>query len=526
MTKILDRPQQYINPTSLSMWVDESIWGHRLYDEQTPWLCILEMLCITQSAANINQAFVEEDFNNLKYKSYSRLHLRNILFNNPYMEAIAVESLDDSERWQRWMDEINKNVGGIDSPDFSYLKSRFVSFKDFLEVVKFLQSNAIEGDSNKRWSSKFVFPYGPDCLYEDLRISGVNTSNDRRFFARTGELLYLMLCRSGRGREILSHLQKIGIIAGEFTSNDRKGSKWNQLVSFLQPPSEEQDKPRESKEPPYLPYPQLPDYERLAEDWLSILDCNLPDYDALPHIVAATGLHLIIYLLNRSHETLAVKQSASFVLEIVAPKKTTIRELSSKAYQENNELPRQAIEYYIRGTADLPEWKACLNSHNRMEDAIDFLRERFAWPPKEEELDISGSPESLLNSLREKAVKRHQQHLAKCHASWTREIGLSSSRGSRRTRYAPTDALLKTLVLTSVPTRMEFQEFLLNLHDKYGFIIGDRQAESIIKSGNADRADFVANAERLERRLASIGLLRRLSDACAYVQNPFALEVK
>jgi hypothetical protein len=27
-------------------------------------------------------------------------------------------------------------------------------------------------------------------------------------------------------------------------------------------------------------------------------------------------------------------------------------------------------------------------------------------------------------------------------------------------------------------------------------------------------------------RLASIGLLKRLSDACAYVQNPFAAEVK
>jgi len=73
---------------------------------------------------------------------------------------------------------------------------------------------------------------------------------------------------------------------------------------------------------------------------------------------------------------------------------------------------------------------------------------------------------------------------------------------------------------------MEFQEFLAKLHQKYGFIIGDRQAEDLINSADADREDFVANAERLERRLASIGLLKRLSDACAYVQNPFASEVK
>jgi hypothetical protein len=521
MNSILSRPQHYVKPTSLDMWVDESIWGHRLYDEQTPWLCILEMLCITQSAADTNQAFIEKDYNNLKYEIYPRLHLRNILFNNPHIEAIATESLDDNERWQKWTDAITDNIGGISSPDFSYLKSRFASFKDFLEVVKFLQSNAIEGDSNKRWSSKFVFPYGPDCLYEDLRINGDKISNDRRFFARTGELLYLMLCRGGKGEEILAHLQNIGII----TSNNHRGSKWNQLVLALQPPHEQQEKPRKSGDSPYLPHAQLPDYERLSQDWLNILDCKLPDYDALPHIVTITGLHLIIYLLNRSHEVLFELNSPCFVLEIVAPRKTTIRELASKAYQKNNELPQRAIEHYIRGTADLPEWQACLNSHDPFEDVIDLLKERFAWPSKEEDYG-SGSPEALLDSLREKAVKRHQQHLAKCHGSWAREIGLSSSRGSRRTRYAPTDALLKTLVLASVPTRMEFQEFLATLHSKYGLIIGDRQAEDLIKSGNADREDFVANAERLERRLASIGLLKRLSDACAYVQNPFALEVK
>ncbi len=120
---------------------------------------------------------------------------------------------------------------------------------------------------------------------------------------------------------------------------------------------------------------------------------------------------------------------------------------------------------------------------------------------------------------------RHKRHLAKFHGSWAREIGLSSSRSSRRTRYAPTDSLLRTLVLTCVPTRMEFQEFLAKLHHNYGFVIGDKQAEDIINSGNADREDFVANAVRLERRLASIGLLKRLSDACAYVQNPFSSEV-
>ncbi len=524
MIEILSRPQ-YVEQSQLNMWVDESIWGHRLYDEQTPWLCILEMLCIAQSEVSKGRGFVEEKENDLRYDIYPRLYLRNILFNNPHLEAIAaIESLDDSERWQTWMDAIASNVGGLASPDFSYLKSRFGSFKHFSEIVKFLQSSAIEGDSNKRWSSKFVFPYGPDCLYEDLRVTGDKVSNDRRFFARTGELLYLMLCRSGRGEQILSCLENIGIIV-RGDSQTHRGSKWNQLVLALQSPSDRKS-PRPSGSPPYLPHAQLPEYEQLANDWLNILECDLPDYDALPHIVTITGLHLIIYLLSRAKTTLGQDSPPRFVLEIVAPKKTTVRELASDEFQNNNFLPKQALEHYIRSTTDLPEWQACLTSYNPVEDAIDLLQKRFAWSAKGEESDGAGSAEALLDSLLKEAVRRHQQHLAKFHGSWAREIGLSSSRSSRRTRYAPTDSLLRTLVLASVPTRMEFQEFLATLHQKYGFVIGDRQAEPLINSGDADREDFVANAERLERRLASIGLLKRLSDACAYVQNPFASEVK
>lgn len=349
-------------------------------------------------------------------------------------------------------------------------------------------------------------------------------TNDRRFFGRTGELLYLMLCRSGRGEEILSCLESTGIVTQNY-SREYRGSKWNQLVLALQSPADGSTL-RTSGSPPYLPYERLPEYEQLADDWLNILRCDLPEYDSLPHIVTITGLHLIIYLLSRAKATLGESIPPQFVLEIVAPKKTTVRELASDEFQKNNNLPQRAIEHTIYSIADSPEWQACLNSYTPIEGAIDLLQECFAWSAKDDDSYGSGSPADLLNSLRERAVKRHQQHLGKFHGTWSREIGLSSSRGSRRTRYAPTDSLLRTLVFASVPTRMEFQEFLAKLHQKYRFIIGDRQATDLINSGDADREDFVANAERLERRLASIGLLKRLSDACAYVQNPFASEMR
>ena len=41
---ILPRPQYREDRTGPQLWVDEAIWGHRLHDEQTPWLTLLEFL--------------------------------------------------------------------------------------------------------------------------------------------------------------------------------------------------------------------------------------------------------------------------------------------------------------------------------------------------------------------------------------------------------------------------------------------------------------------------------------------------
>ncbi|MEZ4405717.1 MAG: hypothetical protein R3A52_04355 [Polyangiales bacterium] len=176
------------------LWIDEAIWGHRLYDEQTPWMTLLEMLGVLSARAAVGAPFVEDPgFAGVRYAQTRRLALRNVLFNNPYLEVVERGSADDGERWRDWLARMAKNADGVgDTADFSYLREVFrgggQSFKDFADVVRLLRSTAIEGESNKRWTSKFVFPYGPACLFPDLRVDGRATM-DRRFFARTGELL-------------------------------------------------------------------------------------------------------------------------------------------------------------------------------------------------------------------------------------------------------------------------------------------------------------------------------------------------
>jgi hypothetical protein len=502
------------------MWVSEGIWGHRLYDEQTPWLCFLEFLTVLQSELKNGRAFDENEYNSLRYATNVRLYLRNILFNNPHLEVIQAQYPDDDSRWRNWCQIMNEKSGGIVDADYKYLRTRFSSFKDFADIVKLIRATAIEGDSNKRWSSKFVFPYGPSCLYEDLEVTATGYSNDRRFFARSGELLYLMVSRSSKSTEVLDYLQLLGIV-GEDKSVSPSNTKWNRLIEHLQPDTLKQ---RESGNPPYLPYKQSVDFENLTEDWLNIARCNMPGYDSLPHLVSIMGLHLIIYFLRRAQMVLGMDEQPKFILEILAPKRTVLRDLASESFLQNNNLSSNAIAELISRTTALERWQSCSQSEDPMLAASMVLKELFAWPEKLEELENIPSPQVLLDRLKEAAIARHKKHLHKFQANWAREIGLSSSRGSRRTRYVTTDALLKTLVFATVHGRMEFQQFLSMLHQKYGFIIGDKEAVNIIERHDADQEDFNDNATRLEQRLASIGLLKRLSDACAYVQNPFSQE--
>lgn len=506
--EILPRPTSFDDRTGPDFWIDEAIWGHRLYDEQTPWLTFLEFMTVLLAEHRAGRPLREEVLNSLSYHPQLQLRLRNLVFNNPHIMTVLAEDRADEAAWTIWLGKMAETAGGLDNSDFAYLRERFESFRDFAAVIGFLQGSAIEGASNKRWSSKFVFPFGPNALFEDANVNprgGV--SNDRRFFARTGELLYLMLCRSSVAEQLR------GQLVSRFLENP---APYDSMARALQ------NEPQFSKSArggAYLPCSSHPIFDRLAEDWLAILSLPIPAYDAIPHLVAMTGLNLVLYQLERAREVVD-GAPVQLVCEIVSPRKSVVRDLSADSYQRNNGLPQQAVERFVKRVTETPEWTAAVGSDDPVLNAADILKKAFGWPDTDDE-DLAPHPADLVNQLADRAIGRHKQHFGKIHMTWARAIGLSSRRSSRRVRYAPTDRLLKTLVVCCVGKRLEFRDFLALLHDRYGIVIGDVQARAFIASGDADQEDFSDNAHRLEERLASLGLLKRLSDSCAYVENPF-----
>jgi hypothetical protein len=501
---LISLPESF-DPSS-SMWVDEAIWGHRLYDEQSPWMVFLEFLNVFHYEIGKGRAFEEPNgLNTLKYRAAHRLYLRNLLFNNPHLAEIRFGFPHDINRWDEWLKRM-KTATGIAHPQFGYLKDRFHTFDDFSEVVSLIRSSSLEVNSNKRWTSKFVFPYGKHSLYEDLDSNA--STNDRRFFGRTGEVLYLICCRTKHKRELLSAFQKyLG----------RVDSTWDSIVKALQPPDEDEAVGSERANA-FLPYTEHPCFDALAEDWISILRLNIAGFDILPHLVSLAGLHLVRYQLMVSRQILGYSHQPSFICEVVAPKKTLVREISCELYQDNNLLPAQAVDAYISKIETSESWRQALMENGAFEKCRQILRETVRWS---EDYEGPSDPQDLMLALRQAAMKRHRQHVANIHRTYGRDIGLVSKRGTVKLRYAPNDSLLKTLLFANVDRRTELNEFLAKLQRRYGIIFGDREAEQVLDKGDFDKKAFQANSRRLEQRLGSLGVLKRLSDGCAYVINPY-----
>jgi len=505
MTTRLEAPAKY---RGINVWVDEAIWGHRLYNDQTPWLVFLEFMAIFQSrraeGKALNEPLRDGAHESFTYYIPRLIPLRQLIFNNPHIRHVEETQQSNSDRWQSWL----KSFAADD--DFGYLQDRFDSFSRLARVVEFFQTTAIEAHRQRRWSSRFLFPYGPNCLFADLPAN-VNSSPDRRFFARGGELLYLMLNRSGAGPEIAE------VISQKLLREDET---WNRVVRALLPDNFRMDSNLVSSPIGYLPFTDRPEYAALAETWLKLLRLDLTGETLLDPLMRLSSLHMLLYMLRRANEEVGDPSEPKFVMEIASPRRSTLFELSTENFGANRMLSTRAVRAYVESAKIDERWRSALKAKAPADAVREYLTERYEWKP--DDGSPSGDPETIFEALRGYAEKRHQQHVAKVHMEWARQIGLAVSRRGAGTWYSPDDSLLKALVMCTVDEgREEYHRFLAKLYDQFRLVIGASEAERAFGALPTDQNAFMQNTQRLEQRLRTLGLLRRLSDDCAYVENPF-----
>ena len=494
------------------MWLDEDIWGHRFHDEQTPWLILLEFFALYRHFDIDGIAFQQPKNEGFNYEIPRQDQLRQVVFNNPAIASVLREPGSDVTRWKSWQQRMDDSRLLAEKP-FAYLQNNFDKFEDFARLVEFYRETSIERHKNRRWTSKFIFPYGPDSIYADVRLKKGKLENpDRLFFARGGELLYLMFSRSSRTEKLS------GLISNKLMDNN---DPWNQMIKKLVPETSDHPTTKVSTDVGYLPYLERIEYEEIAKDWIRILELRLPHNASLDPLMRLTGLHILIYILNRSIEEIGQESDIKFILEVAAPKKTAVFELAKNNHNHNRKLTSSAIIARINRFMASETGKIAAESP---QNAVEALKTNFAWEYDKWPHSWTGKrAKYVFDVFRDKAIKRHNAHFGRIPAQWSREIGLSVVRQGVGTWYSPDDSLLKAMVFANVEGRMEFRKFLKVMHDRYHIIVGNTEAEK--EKINADEKAFTENALRLERRLNMLGLLKRLSDDCAYVQNPFSKNV-
>ena len=168
-----------------------------------------------------------------------------------------------------------------------------------------------------------------------------------------------MFCRSTDKKE-LRELLKEKLLNQE--------TIWSKIVKCLQPGNE--DTPQE-KPGGFLPYKTHEVFDKLTSDWISILNLKMPGYDLIPHLVRLAGLHMVLYQQQLSREEIGSQCPSYIISEIVAPRKTLVRELSIESYQDNNTLSLKAVNSFVSKIKDSVEWQTALSSDAPYQNAKD-----------------------------------------------------------------------------------------------------------------------------------------------------------
>lgn len=516
--------------------IEKHIWGHRLYDEQTGMMTLLEFLCVFENhpfSVQVSDPSTPISESNARLQTYEapkRPLLRSLIFNNPYIDEIYADTPEPWETWREHFvnDKQNKNIDKNGA--FSCLEDRLdelkgyfnengrlsdrESFERFAKVIRLIRYSGINLQSGRRWTSRFVFPWGKHCLYLDMNAQG--STSDRRFFARNGELLYMMLCFAQKRDQLAELLRK-----HLFDANNDLDAIC-EILSFGR--DDRHQVSNVTGEGCILPIDFFEESRRriniLCEDLIRVFELPIPAPDIIKHAAQLISLNLLCYFLEQSQAVLKrypsedrINLPCVFLCEVLQKPMSDIRRASIRLYEINKERSLNAVEAYYN------HFKKKSASDDLPTDRNDDREALF------EDFDTSEQPGN--DSLKE-ILETHRGHWgSSLHRYLAKDCGLATNLCTKSDRYAPSDELIETLAAVIVPVerkRLLLSEFLRIAYERYGLIFGEHefQKANIIDSALVLNTDeFQANRSRLRNKFRSLGLLVALSDGFEFVLNPY-----
>lgn len=532
--------------------LSEQIWGHRFTDGQRGVEYVLEFLNVLAGA---NYKLDATHY----YRKKMELFRKFVFEGEKYGRVKKGESsyLEFSqEEKEKMINEL-----GIEQTDLEDLQLFFKNLR-----VELLRA---EGKAMDRsWYAQMLFPLNDALLFFELRSkkNGDNEVNayERNFFARGGELYYLMLTYGtahdstlrasieNQLKRLMSGNQNIGKIVNSICASLDEDAHFNyeQPISKSVLLQKKEELLEEYEGAAKSEYPTLPDkdkkiYRTMAEDLNSLLKINVDIYEFMGMFTSLINFHIYSYMMTQAGEY--IEEEYKIFMDCMDGSNPHIKRLAQQSFKDNERIIKECFDRHTDkylekllpakdAEGKIKSWKEKANNSSAP-STIEKYKEFFA------DLNYSKLQETnkkeLINTLVEdnqqayKLLVQKVKELSRKDMSkqfsilniLSRDGGFMISGRGVQARYILSDNLLSAFVyiLLDEKPRMSFQEFKQSLFERYHIVIAEDEASQsgIYAKERINLRCFIDNGTQLRSKLAKNGLLEEYSDATALIKNPY-----
>ena len=536
------------------------IWGHRLRSGQHWIEYMLEFLSVMsgfgyQLGQGLPQRAHEPDYLP-QYRVPRRLGLRRFVF---YDEREKTRDTRDT----RATDELRRRVGGIINGAASPASDPLI------EQVRSLLRSFSAVESDRSWYAKSLFPVHEEFLLWEGQRKGATRNpyphaaeqlaeaelddgvefSTRNFFARGGELYYLILSAGTEGRPeqrdfigsrlralLTQQNQSLGRIARTIdTLWSERGAAEGYIHGTLG----------------WIPDPECALYRQIADDLATFLDNDLESLECLELLAHLIGFHIISYIYHRANEASHSEGHCSgscldacrptLLVDLLGQQDGgVVRDRSARLLRDQDDRQRRqarslvnekvrawaassprldAIDDTIEDEADAFFQMGHTRARGSYTKAIGELRTRYSSAAPGDDRRVQGYSDAIFNALESEFSK----NFLGVHRKLGKAIGLIAPRTGQQMRFVLGDTLLKTLMMAALPrgTKLGFGVFLERLYCRYGIVVGPGEAKEagLIERLRINEAYYASNRQALLVRMKAAGLVTEYSDATALVRR-------
>ncbi|MCT4795681.1 hypothetical protein [Exiguobacterium alkaliphilum] len=538
---------------SFSSKIGAEIWGHRFKDGQRGPEYTLEFLNVMAGTGF-----------SLQRKYYNRrkmIEFRQFVYEGEKEGSKGHIAVFDNEK----KDLIRERLG-INEKQLEDLQT-------FFKNLTIPLTTPMGKPVDRSWYAQMMYPLHESLLYTEIRVNrdkgklkSPTYNYERNFFARGGELYYLMLhYGTVDNKELRENIERN--MKGLLSNSSGLITVVNQIneafeeYAFTESAIITKDQPAplikdselkdfisgwEKSEYPLLPATDLKLYQEFAEELNALLTLKIDVYEMFDILTSLITFQLHRYMIHQAEQI--VQEKTNYFIDCFEGQNKSIKFLAQDSYRIHEAVVSEAYKKFVeervaevfpkdRAEEKIDGWKRSFNDAQKTKVAgyTSFFEElnlnSLHTPKKKKLIEALETPnlEKAEKMLRLRIIELYMEDLSKSQLPIMKTLArdgqfIISGKGAKA-RYVLHDNILSALVFATLDGEitLPYDDFLRKLYDKYQIIIGEDAAKvsGLYSKEGINLSHFRSNEKKMRQKLKQNGLLQEYSDATALIRNPY-----